>query len=265
MDLRLYLRVLARHKLVLVVGLVLALVLAVLSYYRVDAIGMPPSLEPRKAEIWQSQASVFLTESGFPAGRRTNPLVTKQVGGQTVTVPRYNAPGSFTGLSPLYARLAVSDEVRRRIAKKGPPFGQFTAAPSVEGTSGLQVPLPIVSLFGKATSANGARVTVARGLAVFLTYVAERQSAAGIPKNQRVQLRVLNAPQPAVLLEPRKKTLPIVVFLGVMIAAIAIAFVLENASRSRAPVEVVAEPERERQPELEPEPEQEVSTIRRWA
>jgi len=258
MDLALYSRVLLRHKLVLVVGLVLALTLALFSYYRVEFEGVP-ALTPRKAELWHSQANLFITESGFPAGRRTIPFETRQVGGETVTVPRYSEPGRFTGLASLYARLAVSDEVKRRIATKGPPYGTFSAFPSVESASGTNVPLPIVSVFGRADSAAAAKVVVTRGLDAFLLYVGEQQKAAGIPEGQRIQLHVLNAPQPPTLLEPRKKTLTIVVFLGVLIASIALAFILENVARSRPPLEIVAEAE------AEAEPEKEVSSIRRWA
>jgi len=267
MDLALYSRVLRRHKVVIVLGLALAVLLGLFSYYRVDSDGTVPRLVPRKAELWQSQGNVFLTESGFPAGRRTIPLVTRQIGRETVTVPKYNEPGRYTALAALYARLATSDEVQRRIQQKGPPYGAFLAFPAVDTTGGNTNPLPMISVFGQADSAGAAQLTVSRGLEAFFSYVAEQQNEASIPKSQRVQLTLLNAPKPAFLLDPRKKTLPIVVFLGVLMAAITLAFILENAAQSRAaaeavreaPVEVVAaaelEPHRERRPELEPKPE----------
>jgi len=280
MDLALYGRVLRRHKVVVVVGLALAVVLALLSYYRVGSDGMLPTLEPRKAEIWQSSANVFLTESGFPAGRLTIPLVTKKVGGETVTVPKYNEPGRFASLASLYARLATSDEVRERIVSKGPPFGEFSAFPSIESSAG---PLPIVLVLGRATSPAAAKTIVTRGLDAFISYVTEQQAASGTPEDQRIQLRVLNAPASAVLLEPRKKTLPIVVFLAVVMASITLAFIFENASRGRSAVEVVADAEVVAKSEPQPvresqrvpvkvvaepdmvEPEPEVRTVRRWA
>lgn len=222
MDLALYGRVLLRHKLVIFVGLVLAVVLAAYSQYRIDLKGFPPSFELRKAEIWQSQANVFLV-----------PLVTRRVDGKVVTVPRYDDSGRFTGLANLYSKLATSDEVERRIESIGPPFGRFLAAPVAETSTGRPTPLPIISLVGRATSPSAAKVTLTRGLKAFISYMAEQQKAAGIPENRRVEFRVLNAPSPAVVVEPRKKTLPIVVFLSVMIASIALAFILENSSRRR--------------------------------
>ena len=41
-------------------------------------------------------------------------------------------------------------------------------------------------------------------------------------------LQVVNPPQPPVVVAPRKKTLPIVVFMMVMAATLGTAFVLEN-------------------------------------
>lgn len=267
MDLSLYLRVLGRHRRVLFVGLALAVMLSVLSYYRVEAAGVGlPSLEPRKDEVWQSQANVFITEGGFPAGNRI----------------RSDSAGRFTGLALIYSRLAQSDEVLRQIEKDRPLPGVLQAIPLVDTTAG-NIPLPMVALFGKAASPEAAQVTASRGLDGFLKYVRASQVAADIPTEQRVQLRVVNAPGRAILIDPRKKTLPIVVFLAVLIATIAAAFVLENASLNRAsrgsvevpesgvqekpePV-ITATPERKKAPAPapEPEPEPELTPVRRWA
>ena len=94
MDLALYGRVLMRHRVVLLVGVALALFLAVFSYYRVTTHGFLPTLTPRKAELWQSQASVLLTQK-------------KQI----VPAPGYGNPGGLASLTSLYARIATSDPV----------------------------------------------------------------------------------------------------------------------------------------------------------
>lgn len=286
MDLALYARVLSRHSAVLLIGCAVAFFLATTSYYRVTVDGVLPEFTPRKAEIWQSQANVYLTEKGFPAGSRA----------------QYNNASRFTGLTGLYARLAQSDQVLKRIERSGPLPGAFQAAPVVDTTAG-PVPLPVVALFGKAGSPARAKETLARGLNGFLGYVRANQVAAGIPESQRIELRIINAPESAILIEPRKKTLPVVVFLAVMIAAVAVVFILENASRNRTGVplealpelrdssrqesELLPEPLREpratpapelrpeprpaRAPELSaeqpsaPEPESEPAPVRRWA
>lgn len=240
MDLALYVRVLYRHRAVVLVGFAVAFVLAMSSYYRITVDGLLPELTPRKAEIWQSQANVYLTEQGFAAGSRA----------------QYNNASRFAGLTGLYARLAESDQVLERIERTGPLRGDFQAAPVFDTTAG-PVPLPVVALFGRASTPASAERTLARGLEGFVGFVRANQIAAGIPERQRIELRVINAPLPAALLEPRKKTLPVVVFLAVMIAAVALAFILENASRSRVSLPLETLPDLRRgersEPELPPE------------
>ena len=236
MNLRLYAGVLSRHRTLLLVGFVSAMLLAGLSYYRVTSDGVLPTLTPRKVEIWQSQANVFLTESGFPLGRRTIPLETRIVAGEAVAVPRYNDPTRYGAVASLYARLAASDQVLQRMAKSGPVPGTFQAAPTIDDS---RDPLPMISLFGKSATASGAVATVTRGLNAFIGFVTAQQAAAKIRPRDRIELRIVNAPQSAVLIQPRKKTLPVVVFLAVLIAAIASAFVIENARRGRPSFELV--------------------------
>lgn len=281
MDLPLYFRVLGRHRKVLVIGFLAAVLLSTLAYYRVSWNGVTPKLTPRKAEVWQSQAQVFLTQNGFPAGSRT----------------QFGAAGQFNGLASLYAQLAQSDEVLARIKTNGGPLdGSFQAIPVTDAS---QSALPIVALFGKAATAGAAQTTLRRGLAGFLAYVRSSQEAAGIPVKQRIDLQILNAPGQAALIEPRKKTLPIVVFLAILMATLATAFILENRRRSAAvegvgeaipelrparPADVAIEPQRpsdppEPAPELKPTPvpdpglapepeldeEPDVTRVRRWA
>lgn len=232
MDLKVIGRVLVAHRTLMLFALVAAVLLATLSYYRVSFGAGLPKLEPRKAEVWQSQANVFLTEGGFPAGRRTIPFVTKVIGGEVVALPKYSDPSRFGALAALYARLAQSDEVRQLMQKGGPVGGTLRASPTADDARSKE-PLPMVSLFGQAATSSGALATVTRGLDAFLTYVRTQQRAAGIPPDERIRLRVVNKPQPAVLIQPRKKTLPIVVFMAVLVGAIAAAFGLENARSSR--------------------------------
>jgi hypothetical protein len=245
MDLALYGRVLLRHPFVIVFGLLLAVVLATYSQNRIGFDGIRPSLEQRKAEVWQSQANVFLA-----------PLVDRRVEGEVVTVLEFENPGRFVGLTGLYSQLATTDEVDRRVRSGGPPFGQFFAAPVVDDAGGLRTPLPIIALFGRSSSPADAQAVLRRGLRAFTAYIAEQQEAAGIPESRRADLRVLTSPRPAVLVDGPKKTLPIVVFLAVLIASIAVAFILENASRRRMEVG-------RRDLQAAVDPEEEVRSIQR--
>jgi hypothetical protein len=222
-DLALALRVLFRHRHVVAIGLVLAAFLALLSYYKVSLDGTP-QLTPRKAEIWQSDATVFLTQGGFPAGRRD----------------QFTTPAAYSSLAALYARLAQSDQVQALANAKGPLPGLFQAIPAADPLS-RDSALPMVTLLGKSTTPERAFETVTRGTAAFLAHIRGQQQAARIPVGKRIQLSVVNAPSSPVLIQPRKKTLPIVVFLAVAMAAFALAFILENFRRVH-PVEAV-EPE----------------------
>jgi hypothetical protein len=231
-DLNAYARVFKSRWYVILVGVLLALLLAVLSYYRVSTDG---SLTPRKAELWQSEGTLFLTENGFPAGRRTLPLVGQQVAGQVVPVPVYNDPYKYASLASLYAQFATGDDVRRRIQATGGPLkGSYNVAATADTTLGRAVTLPAVTVFGKATTPDAAVETTSRVMTAFKGFIEQKQRKARIPEKNRVLLQTLNAPEPAVLIEGRKKTLPIAVFLAVLFATVAFAFVLDNLRRTRS-------------------------------
>lgn len=66
--------------------------------------------------------------------------------------------------------------------------------------------------------------------------MSRRQTEAGIPANERIVLQVLETGANAQLLSPRKKTLPALVFMAVLAATLALAFVLENVRPSSRPV-----------------------------
>jgi hypothetical protein len=230
-DLSSYGRVLRRYWYVLAAGIALAALLAVMSFYRVSLDG---SLTPRKAELWQSEATVFLTESGFPAGLRQLPLVERQVGGETVFVPEFNDPSRFAGVASIYARLAEGDQVYARIVANGGPLpGSYQVVAAADTSTGRAEVLPAVTVFGKATTPEAAERTTGRVMKAFIGYIEERQTTAGIAKGNRVVLQVLNQPQPAILIEGRKRTLPVAVFLAVLFASIAFAFVLDNMRRTK--------------------------------
>lgn len=260
MDLALYAQVLWKHRVLVLVGVIVALVLSTLSYYRLDTSGVLPSLTPRQSEVWQSLATVALTASD----------------GQVVPVPGVNQPERFSSVVGLYARLATSDPVMQRLRADREPIGSFTAAAQLDAN---RAPLPIVLLSGTGRSPEVAERTVSRGLQAFLAFVAQQQAAADVPRSSRVRLRVVNAPQPATLTLPRKRTLPIAVFLAVVMSAIALAFIVENAGRRvvatatnlRPALQTEDGPRRtedtaeELRPEsVEDEPEETVS-VRRWA
>jgi hypothetical protein len=119
------------------------------------------------------------------------------------------------------------------------------AQPVVDRVTQNRGPLPFVSIIGTAKRGVDAVSIASRGGNALIDYVVSTQNSANIPKSQRIQITVLTQAQPAKLLAGRKKTLPIVIFLSVLLATIGLAFVLENLRPRLREVEAV--PERDQQ------------------
>lgn len=207
MDLGLYGRVLWRFRLLVLVGLVLAVALAVLSVARVTSDG----LTWRKQQRWQSSTTLLLTQHGFPWGQISAP----------------SDPGRFASLTDLYSQLAGGDEVRALMRAHGAPRSwTLTALPLTPRTPSAV--LPLIALSGQAPSSGGAVKAAMAGRRAFLEYVAQQQASAAIPDRQRIDVQVVQNASSPTLIQPRKKTLPIVILLAVLSATVALAFVLEN-------------------------------------
>src|SRR5579884_443478 len=205
MDLNLYLRVIWRFRVLVVLGVLLAVALAGLTMFKVSSKG----LHYRQHETWASQAVLLITQSGFPQGRSVY-------------------PSHFADLAAFYAKLAGSDAVIQLMEQQSHPAGVIGAAPVTIGSGSKTSPLPLLAITGEAAHPRAARKTAAAGAKAFITYLTRQQNAAGIPPKQRVLVQVMNQPSQASLVQGRKKTIPIVVFLTVLIATLGLAFILEN-------------------------------------
>lgn len=227
MDLSLYGRVIWRFRWLVALGLIMAVALSVLSVAKVSAHG----LSYRKPEVWQSSTTVLLTQHGFPWGRAVVPPVPNGATG---------GPGWLSGLTELYATFANSDQVRALMLRDGAAKNwTLTASPVIP--SGSSSALPVIALSGLAYTPQGATRATLVGRDAFLQYVKRQQASAAIAKNERVDLQVLQNLTPPVVVQPRKKTLPVVVFLAVISATIGLAFILENARpRVKSPVTLAA-------------------------
>ena len=241
MDLNLYLRVLWRFRILALIGLLLATLLALLSLVKVD-VSNGFDLSYRDSEQWASSASIFITQEGFPLGRSIYDEVVP-VGSPGTTdpnatsyVPRYNDPGRFASYAPLYARLASSDLLKNEMLRDGPLPGTVSASPGTDPTN-PGVILPLVEIRGFATTAADAKATAARATRALVDYVRQQQAGNKIAVDSRVILRVLDEPSPPVLATPRTKTRPVFVFIAVLLAVAGLIFLLENV---RPRVRVVA-------------------------
>jgi hypothetical protein len=237
MDLNLYVRVLWRFKVIVAAGLLLALVLAFLSYASVRFDGLPPSVGYRQAEQWESLATIGVASQSFEPGSVLTPETRgllnppgSEGGGGEGEGRRTVDPADLTSFPRLNEitvqamALATSDAVKRIIARTGPIDGVLQTFPVTAGDSLV----PFITFSAIAATPEAAFALNKRHVAAFKKFFGDRQAAAGIPADERVVIETVNAPQSAVLLEGRKKTRPIVVLLGVMTVVLALCFVLEN-------------------------------------
>jgi hypothetical protein len=228
MDLALHARVMWRFRLVIVAGLALAASLSILTVFKVRFDGATPRVTYRQQEVWQGYTTLLVTPKGFPYGR-TN-------------IDENEDPSRYGSLAVIYARLATSDPVRRIMVRNGPIRGLIDASfVSATPMNPQGPPLPMITVSGTGPTAAAAGKLATRTAAAFLTYLSRQQEENAIPPDRRVRVEIVNRHQVPLLLEGRTKTLPIVIFLTVMLAAVGLAFILENL-RPRVAAVPVAEP-----------------------
>jgi hypothetical protein len=228
MNLGLLFRVLWRFRLLVAGGLVLAVALATVSVFRISLEGV----EYRADEEWHSVGTLFVTQPGFPWGRSVlDEVVPLGPDGEAGYVPRYAEGARFQGLAILYAQLAKGDAVRQIMLRDGPIEGEYDAA-AVRAEDGTT--LPLVAIGGHAESPELAEEIGRRAVEAFLLYLRQEQERSEIPAAARIQVEVVEQPGAAVLVEGRRLTRPIFLFVLVLSATVMLAFALENF-RPRSP------------------------------
>ena len=237
MDLRLYARVLWRFRLLTACGVLLATLLAFVSYVNVGYENGKPTLRYRDSQQWASYTKLLVTQKGFPWGYSVTPPAeaidpTAPPSGVNL---RFADQARFTNLAILYSQLATSDAVRSIMGEDGPVRGTVMAAP-VLALNNPGNPLPIISLAGISTSPKQARSVTVRATAAIQEFLRRQQETNDIPAADRVQVQTLEAPRAAQLFKGRSKTLPILVFFALITATAALAFVLENVRPTARPV-----------------------------
>jgi hypothetical protein len=218
-DFALYLRVLWRFRLLVLLGLTLALSLAVLSVVRISGDG----IAYRQTEMWSSTTRLLVTQSGFPEGRLYGQTPTL---GDEADEPVVD-PGRFNNLAVLYSELAVSDAVRGLLRRQGPIRGRVIANPVIAGGE-FRVQLPMIDIVAISTTPLAAIQLATRSANALKTYIAAQQRASNVPIPDRAVIVPVVRPTQAELFQPRSKTMAIVVFLAVMFVTVGLAFLLEN-------------------------------------
>jgi hypothetical protein len=227
MDLALFARVIWRHKLVLVLGAVLAIVLGLLSYVRVGRDG---TVTYRDSESWVSYETVSVTQPGFTEGRLND------TGAD---------PNRLTSLAVLYSHYIDTDAVHTQIWPHGVAQGaSIQAAPVLAGAgSSTTSALPIISIAAFSRTPVAAQELAARTTKALSGYIEARQVQANVPVSDRVELEPVKQAlsNPPTLWQARSKSLPIVIFLTALMATFGLAFILENLDPQISPVTLVEE------------------------
>ena len=220
MNLARHIQLLWRFRRVVATGMLIGLVLAFLAAYKV------PSMERRGSETWSAESDIFVTQSGFPWGRVTlgDTTTGSVTDGDDESTP-FADPARFSTLALLYSNLALYYVVRNSLPER-PSQAQISTR--VLDATGNAAFLPIIKLTTVSNTAPGA-VQLNEHLIEGLTrYLERQQREANTPTNERVQLSVLNEPKGATLMVGRSMTLPLLAFMLCLLAAIAVAHVLEN-------------------------------------
>jgi len=215
MDLPLYLRVLWRFKWLVAAGFVLAVGLAVLSVFQVSLAS--PHLKTRSLEQWKSTETLLVTEPGAPwlrSGYSSNA-----------------DPQKYSTLATIYVQFVMSDEVRRMINNTWPltKYDVIQAFPVLaQSYNANSPPLPLISVEVSSFSPTRSLALARHATAAFRDYLELLQAQNNIPTDKRVVVTTVRSYEPPLLIAGHSKTLPVVVFLTVMMGITGICLVLEN-------------------------------------
>jgi hypothetical protein len=209
-NLRLFLQVIGRFRYLILAGFLLAVASGMLAMTRVTFDGMIPRLEYRGQETWESVSALLVTREGFSYGLAT--LDEERV--------REIEEGRLQRLAALYARMAKGDAIRKIVKRQGPIEGEYGAERSAD--------LPVVRIVAHSSSPKNARYLSGRVMNALAVYLRQRQVRNEIPADERVRLEVLEEPRAPILVEGRKKTRPIFLFVLILSATVMLAFALEN-------------------------------------
>jgi hypothetical protein len=238
MDLALYTRVLWRFRLVVLPGFLVAVALAVLAYGKVDpAHGF--AITPRSTPTYRADGLLLITQPGFPWGNSQQQYLPGDVSKGLPPIP----VGDFSrmsGIAMIYSELADSDEVRSLVRRRPGKLEKVVTSPYAPASAPPGTVLPMVALSADAATPTRAAQLVNARIVGFQGYIERRQEDALVPAQRRVVVQVLKHGEAdnAIVVAGAKKTLPMVVFLAVMMLVCGLAFILENVRPRIRPVEL---------------------------
>jgi hypothetical protein len=213
MDLPLFWGVVKRYKRLALGGTLVALVLAILAYGTPSLSGGMPTIVPHSAVAYESQAQLLITQGNGVFGRAD---------AQSLSA---GAPTFLSSLSPVYAGPANGSAIKGAIRASRIP-GTLSASEGVDPNTGDYT--PFLNLTTMAPTPQAAERLVKVAINAFESYITRMQGGSSVPESSRVTLAVVKSGDPAVLANGHKITLPVLVFVVVLAALIALMFSMEN-------------------------------------
>jgi len=189
MDLTLIGLAIRRHRVLVAVGVLVAVIAGVLAGYSVSSSG----LKPRTPAVYNGSSTVILTNPNLS-------IYAAQMGGTSSASPAaVPENANLAQLAMVYAWVVSGDEIRERTERIVGPFQagesltaqRRTTQPTGTEKFGSNASLPIFDIVTTAPSEARAKDIAAAATQVFLNYVVAQQDQAGIPQNQRVDTSVL--------------------------------------------------------------------------
>lgn len=222
MDLRLYGRVLWRYRALVAVGWVVAIAAALLATFSIG----PGGIDYRQSQTYVATEDLYITAQGFQEGRSASlaPEGSAEAAGVI-------DPNRMAQLTTLYSELINSDRVWEITERDGTLPGSVLGEQYVVNNG--RTALPVLRLSAFADSPTVAVTLADRHASAFREFIQAEQAAAKIPAQERVVLEVLRRPDGAELVEARGMAMPVVLFLAIVAATVALAFVLYNLAQSR--------------------------------
>lgn len=222
-------RVIRRHRLLLVVGIAVALVAALFTAFKLET----GSFEPRTQVEYRASTHILVSDPVSVFSSRNAAQVVPD--GTTAASAR-----DLASLTVVYAYLASSRDLRAQVEGQIGEFGpdeslsaaQRTTQPTSQTNTGTYR-LPILDIMGTSPDPARAQEISRTAATLFQAFATAQQDAAGVPPETRVQLPVIDERR-AEALDGTNPALPVVaVALGVLLAFLALIFAVDNAQAGR--------------------------------
>ena len=242
MDLAQILRELSRHRLWLLLGVLLAVFAGVVTGYRPSV--SPPGLEKRAIELGAAETEVVLDSAESSIIDTATPL------------------DALIQRAPVYAQLMSSAPVTAEVARAANiPPGLLVSQSGGDGSPGaeersseildealsyrllfqVQQDQPLISIFSQAPTAEEAIALADAAAGKFSDYITRQQIAGGVPERRRVEVRQLGAARGGLLNPGVNLAVAALVAVAAFVAFCLLVLFVSNVARSMREARVLGD------------------------